>query len=166
MKCCFPEPKLISAVQHTRLTRRKPDGIVNDRAINGTKVFDQKSIAFQPNTSVTARNFGLGIELREIDFRKDIRMRIRPANEIIVLLQNERGIQFGGSGHDQLCRGTGSTQCCTRANSCQWLSCTTVRTENIVSSNPPATKTTVNSLNLNCLATELRSRHPITHPTS
>ena len=60
-----------------------------------------------PYARMSARNFRLRIELREIDLRENVRLRIAPAQEILVLIEQERSnVELAGPVYNELRRRT------------------------------------------------------------
>src|SRR5690349_11097069 len=89
-------------------------------------------------------------------------MRICSSKQIALFLKDERGVEFGGSGNDQLRRRSRSVQHRTLANRDQRLSSAAVRAENVVCRDPATAKAAVDGGDLNSFAAQDRRRHTIT----
>src|SRR5215813_4832918 len=89
-------------------------------------------------------------------------MRVCASKQIALFLEDERRVEFGGSGDDQLCRGSRSVQHRALADRDQRLSRTAVRAKNVVGCDATATKTAVDSGDLNSFAAEHRRGHAVT----
>ena len=99
-RCTQPERyEIYTSTLSKRLPRFKVDNIIDDGAVDRTEVFDHESAAFPPDARVATRNFCVRIESRQVDFRKDVRKGIGAADEIGVLLNKKRGVQFSRAGH-------------------------------------------------------------------
>src|ERR1043165_156284 len=89
-------------------------------------------------------------------------MRIGATQQVAIFLENERGVEFSGSGHDEFrCRSDG-VQHRTRADPGQRLSRAAVSAEYVVGSNATTAETTVDRLHLDRLVAEGRRRHSVT----
>ena len=72
MECCFAKPKLVSAIEDSRLARREPDRIVDHGPVYRSQVFDKKGLTLAPDSGVATGDFGLGIEPRQVDLGKTL----------------------------------------------------------------------------------------------
>src|SRR5215213_1362954 len=90
-------------------------------------------------------------------------MRIRASEQVAVFLKNERRIELGGSGHNELrSRSHSIQQRRARADTSERLSRAAVRTKHIVSSNATTAKAAVDCLHLHRLHARYRRGHSIT----
>src|SRR6185369_15469652 len=90
-------------------------------------------------------------------------MRIGSTQQVAIFLENERGVEFSGSGNDEFRRRSDRVQHRTRANAGERLSRTAVCAEYIVGSNATTAETTVDRLHLDRLVAQYRRRHSVTH---
>src|ERR1700754_4572266 len=89
-------------------------------------------------------------------------MWICASQQIALLLQDERRVEFGRSGHDEFRCGPHRVQ--HRALTCgdEWLTRATVRAENVVSSDASTAETAVDRLHLRGLAADVRRGYAVT----
>ena len=90
-------------------------------------------------------------------------MRIGAADQIALLLQNERCVELSRSSDDQFRR---RPRCCKVAlapTAGEWLAGATVGAEHIVGGDSSTTKPAVDRLHLHSLAAEYRRGHSVTH---
>src|ERR1051326_5335723 len=93
---------------------------------------------------MTPRHLRFGIEARQIDLGKDVRVWIRASEQIAVFLQDERSVEFRCAGNDEFRSGPGRMRQRTRrTDSRERLARSAVRTEDIVDSDAPAAKTAI-----------------------
>jgi hypothetical protein len=100
MKRCFAEPQFVPAVEDSRLAWRKSYRVVVYSYVNRAPVLHEKVLTHAPNSGVAARDFRFRIEARKIDLRKNIGVGIGAPEEVVVFLQDKRGIQLGCPCHD------------------------------------------------------------------
>src|SRR5688500_17230421 len=88
-------------------------------------------------------------------------MRIRASQQITLFLQDERRVEFGSSGDDELRSRSRRVQHRTGADCRQRLPRTTMRAENVVRRDTPAAETAIHSQDLNRLAAYRRAGHSV-----
>src|SRR5690242_2133031 len=138
----FADAEFVAAIENTRLSGRKSDGVINHGSIDRAEIFNQERFAFEPDTGVTPRHFRFRIESRQIDFGKNVRVWIGASEQVTLFLQYERSIEFGGASDNEFRGGPRRMRQRTRcADSRQRLTCTAMRAEDIVSGNASATET-------------------------
>src|ERR671939_847689 len=104
------EAQFVSALKDAGLARGESHGIVNHCSVNRVQIFNQKRLAFAPDARVAARDLRLRVKFREINFGEDVRLRVAPAQQVTLLLQDERNVQLRSSRNDQLGGRTRRTQ--------------------------------------------------------
>src|SRR5882724_10659783 len=67
----FTQANPITTVQGARLSGFQANDIIDYRTVYRTEILNHESFTFAPDPSVTARDFGLRIEPRQIHFRKN-----------------------------------------------------------------------------------------------
>ena len=78
-------------------------------------------------------------------------MWICATKQVAVFLENERRVEFSGSGNDEFCGRSDSVQHRARSDASERLSRATVSTKDIVGSNTTTAETTVDRLHLDRL---------------
>ena len=79
----FADADAVAVLQRSRLARAELDGVVDDRPVDASQVFDKEGVALPPDARVAARDFGLGVEAREIDVGEDVRLRVGAPDELL-----------------------------------------------------------------------------------
>src|ERR1044072_6479032 len=131
----FAYAEFVAAVEYTRLSGRKSDGVVNHGPIHRAKIFYQKCFAFEPDARMTSRHFRFRIESRQIDLGEDLTVWSCPSKRVALLLQYERRIEFGRAGNNELRRRPRGMRQRTRCtNRRQRLPCAAARAEDVFNS--------------------------------
>ena len=90
-------------------------------------------------------------------------MRIGATQQVAIFLENERRVEFSGSGDNEFRRRSDGVQHRTRTDAGKRLSRATVSTEYVVGSYAATTETTVDRLHLHRLVAQYRRRHSVTY---
>src|SRR5712692_1779447 len=152
----------IAAVERPRLAWLQTYHVIYHSAVNRTKVFDHKTFAFAPDARMTARDFGLRIKARKVHFGKNIRQRIRASDQVAVLLQQERGVEFSSARHDELGSRARGVERRAGIAGAQRLARAAMRTKDVVGGNPAPAEPTKDHHRLHGLAAQLVKRRAIT----
>src|SRR3989440_3417679 len=95
------ESQAVAVGERSRLARPQSHGLVDDRAVDAPQIFEEERVALAPDARVAARDFRLRVEARKIYVGEDVRLRVCATDEVHLLVENKRRVEFRGSGDDE-----------------------------------------------------------------